>query len=276
MKEKIILILKGIIIGAGKIIPGVSGGMLAITLNVYDKGIKAISEFFKDIKNNLTFLLTLGIGISVSIITLSKVIKFSLNNFYLPTMLLFVGLIIGGIPSIIREAKQEKSLKNIIIMLIPFILIFSVSMISTILSNSSGKEVSFIPLVLIGVVDAVTMIVPGISGTAILMMLGYYDMIITSFSNLTNLSLLKINLQVILPFGIGMVLGTIILSKIINYFLEKHRISSYYAIIGFSISSVLLLLGQTLKSNYNILEVIISMLLLVIGYLISRKLDKTN
>lgn len=276
MKEKIILILKGIIIGAGKIIPGVSGGMLAITLNVYDKGIKAISEFFKDIKNHLTFLLTLGIGIGISIITLSKLIKFSLNNFYLPTMLLFIGLIIGGIPSIIKEAKQEKSLKNVIIMLIPFILIFSVSIISAVFNSNVQKEVSFIPLILIGVVDAITMIVPGISGTAILMMLGYYDIIITSFSNLTNFSLLWQNLQVLIPFGIGMILGTIGLSKIINYLLGKHRISCYYAIIGFSISSVLLLLGETLKNNYNIGEVIISLLLLVTGYFISIKLDKIN
>jgi len=275
MKDKIILILKGIIIGAGKIIPGVSGGMLAITLNVYDKGIKAISEFFKDIKNNLTFLLTLGIGILISIVTLSKIIKFSLNNFYLPTMLLFIGLIIGGIPSVIKEAKQEKSVKSIIIMVISFIFIFVLSIISTIFS-SNNKEISFIPLLLMGVIDAITMIVPGISGTAILMMFGYYDIIITSFGTITDISLLGYNLSVLIPFGIGLVLGTIVLSKIIDYLLEKYRISSYYAIIGFTISSVLLLLGETLKNNYGIGEIIVSILLLIIGYFISRKLDKIN
>ena len=276
MKEKIILILKGIIIGAGKIIPGVSGGMLAITLNVYDKGIKAISEFSKDIKSHLTFLLTLGIGIGISIVTLSKVIKYSLNNFYLPTMLLFIGLIIGGIPSMIKEAKQEKSLKNIIIMLIPFVIVFLLSMTSTIFSSTGTKEVSFIPLVLIGIVDAITMIIPGISGTAILMMLGYNDIVITPFSTLTDFSLLSFNLTILIPFGIGMVLGTIVLSKIINYLLEKYRISSYYAIIGFSVSSVLLLLGETLKTNYSIGEILISIGLLIIGYFVSIKLDKIN
>lgn len=275
MKEKIILVLKGIIIGAGKIIPGVSGGMLAITLNVYDKGIKAISEFFKDLKNNLIFLFTLGIGMFISIIALSKVIKLSLDNFYLPTMLLFIGLIIGGIPSIINEAKQEKSIKNIIIMVIPFILIFFMSIISTVF-NSSNKDAEFIPLLLMGIIDAITMIVPGISGTAILMMFGYYDMIITSFGNITNLSLFLSNIQILIPFGIGLVIGTIVLSKIINYLLEKHKISSYYAIIGFAISSVLLLLGETLKNSYNIKEVFISMVLLVFGYLTSRKLDKIS
>ena len=124
MKEKLILILKGIIIGAGKIIPGVSGGMLAITLNVYDRAIKSISNFFKNVKENFTFLFTLGIGILLSILSVSKLIEYTLDNYYLPTMLLFIGMIIGGIPSIVNEAKQEKSLKNIIIMLIPFILIF--------------------------------------------------------------------------------------------------------------------------------------------------------
>lgn len=276
MKEKLILVLKGIIIGAGKIIPGVSGGMLAITLNIYDKGIKAISEFFKDIKNNLTFLCTIGIGILISIISVSKVIKYTLDYYYLPTMLLFIGLIIGGIPSIIKEVKSEKSLKNIIIMLIPFVLVFILSITSTLFNSGVEKEVSFIPLILMGVVDAITMIIPGISGTAILMMFGYYDIVITSFSALTNFSLLSSNLKVLIPFGIGLLLGTIVLTKIINYFLEKHRISSYYAIIGFSLSSVLLLLAETLKNSYNIGEILVSLILLIIGYFISRKLDKIN
>jgi len=276
MKEKLILVLKGIIIGAGKIIPGVSGGMLAITLNVYDKGIKAISDFFKDIKGNLTFLCTIGIGILISIISVSKVIKYSLDLYYLPTMLLFIGLIIGGIPSIIETAKQEKSLKNIVIMIIPFILIFLLQFTNNTFNTSTSKEVSFFTLILIGVVDAITMIIPGISGTAILMMLGYYDMVITSFSTLTDFSLLSFNLSVLIPFGIGMFLGTIVLTKVINYFLENHRISSYYAITGFALSSVLLLLTQTFQKNYTIYEVIISLILLVIGYMISRRLDKIN
>ena len=274
MKEKLILILKGIIIGAGKIIPGVSGGMLAITLNVYDRAIKSISNFFKNVKENFTFLFTLGIGILLSILSVSKLIEYTLDNYYLPTMLLFIGMIIGGIPSIVNEAKQEKSLKNIIIMLIPFILIFILSITSNIFNMGSVKGVKVIPMILIGIVDAITMIIPGISGTAILMMLGYYDIIISSFSSFTNLSLLSYNLSIIIPFGIGMIIGVITLSKIINYLLNKYRISCLCAIIGFSISSILLLLIETLKNNYYIGEVLISLVLLVVGYFISSRLDK--
>ena len=274
MKEKIVLVLKGFIIGAGKIIPGVSGGMLAMTLNVYDKGIKAISNFFKDIKNNLTFLLSISVGILISIVSLSKVIKYALNFYYLPTMLLFIGMIIGGMPYIIKEVKDKKSLKNIVIMIIPFVIVVVMSITSTVFNRESLNEVSFITLILIGVLDAITMIIPGISGTAILMMFGYYDIIITSFSMLTKFSLLSSNLKVLIPFGLGIILGTMVLTKIINYLLENHRISSYYAIIGFALSSILLLLGETFKNNYSISEVFISLILLVIGYFISKKLDK--
>lgn len=276
MKEKLILILKGIIIGAGKIIPGVSGGMLAITLNVYDRGIKSISNFFKNIKENFTFLFTLGIGILISILSVSKLIKYTLDNYYLPTMLLFIGMIIGGIPSIVNEAKQEKSLKNVIIMLIPFILIFILSITSNIFNIGSVKEAKFIPMIIIGIVDAITMIIPGISGTAILMMLGYYDIIISAFGSFTNVSLIYSNLSIIIPFGLGMIIGVIVLSKIINHLLNKYRISCLYATIGFSISSILLLLIETLKTNYYIGEILISLVLLVVGYFISSKLDKVG
>lgn len=276
MKERLILVLKGVIVGAGKIIPGVSGGMLAITLNIYDKGIDAISNFFKDIRKNFTFLFTIFIGILISILSISKIIKYSLNTFYLPTMLLFIGMIIGGIPSVVKEAKQEKSVKNVIIMLIPFVFVFLLSMLSNQFKINDYEQVSFISLIIIGIIDAATMIIPGVSGTAILMMLGYYNVIIDSFSSLTNLNELSSNIVIIFPFVIGVILGVILLSKIINFLLNKYRIKCYYAIIGFTISSILLLLVETLQNNYSIFEVLISIGLLMIGYFISNKLDKLN
>ena len=97
MKENIRLIVKGLIIGLGKIIPGVSGGMLAISLGVYEKGLDALSHFFRNVKENTKFLCLLGLGILISVVLMSKLIKFSLDNYYLPTMLLFIGLIAGGL-----------------------------------------------------------------------------------------------------------------------------------------------------------------------------------
>src|SRR5574344_398042 len=115
--DNIKLFLKGILIGIGKIIPGVSGSMIAISLGLYEKMIYSLSNIIKDFKSNSLFLLKIGSGIFISIFLTSKIIILALNNYYLPTMLLFIGLIIGGIPSIVKIAKKEKTRFNILIML---------------------------------------------------------------------------------------------------------------------------------------------------------------
>ena len=115
--KSMILFIKGIIIGIGKIVPGVSGAVLAVILKVYDKGINAIVNFKNDIKNNIKFLICNGLGIGIGIILFSKIIVFMLDNYYVYTMLLFIGIIIGGIPSITKEITR-KNYKYVFITLI--------------------------------------------------------------------------------------------------------------------------------------------------------------
>ena len=91
-----LLFIKGIIVGIGKIMPGVSGAMLAINLNVYEKLINAITSFFDDVRDNFKFLLIFGIGILLSIIFGSKVIIYLFDNYRFITMCFFLGLLIGG------------------------------------------------------------------------------------------------------------------------------------------------------------------------------------
>ena len=99
-------LLKGFIIGIGKIIPGVSGSVLAITLGVYDKSVEYINNFKHNKKESLKYLLPLGIGIIISIIIFSKIITILLDKYYQITMLFFIGLIIGGLPEIIKKVKK--------------------------------------------------------------------------------------------------------------------------------------------------------------------------
>jgi len=277
MKNILILIIKGMIIGIGQIIPGVSGGMLAITLGVYEKGINAISNIFKDIKDNIKFLFSVGIGILISVIFFSKIIKYSLINFYLPTMLLFIGLILGGLPSLITEIKNYRANTNInkFITTIIFILIIFLSSINS--NNNTNLNISFLNYLIffiIGIIYAATMVIPGVSGTAIMMMIGYYETIINIISNLNNFSKTLANIRIIIPFVIGLIFGIIIISKLMNYLLSKHKIKTYYAILGLVLSSVVVMFLQTIKSNYTILNIIISLLFLNIGYFISKKLEK--
>lgn len=274
MRETLVLILKGIIIGIGKIIPGVSGGMLAISLNVYDKSIEAISNFFKDIKSNTLFLAKLGLGIIIAIVLFSKIINYSLTYYYLPTMLFFIGLIIGGIPSIIKETKKEVNLKNINLSLKAIIFILGIGFLSKIFSFNKVDESNFFILVIMGVIEALTMIIPGISGTAILMMLGYYNLIIEAFSNLTIPTLFIDSMSILVPFSIGIILGVICLVKVINLFLNKYKIKSYYLILGFVISSIFLLLVNLFKLNFSISTILFNILFLVIGFIIGNYFEK--
>lgn len=271
----IMLFIKGLIVGLGKVIPGVSGAMLAITMGIYDKGINVISNFFNNIKDNIKFTINVGLGIVVAIIFGSKMIVFLLDNFYLPTMLLFIGLIMGGIPGFIKTIDKSPSKKDYLYTIFCFILASMFLLVDNenIASISNFNIKIYFILFIMGIVDAATMIIPGISGTAILMLLGYYDIIMNTFSNLTNLSIITYNLNILIPFGLGMAFGVIILAKIINYFLNNYRCKTYMCILGLALSSICLLFFKTLNNSYNPLEVIISLVMLVIGFNVSKKLS---
>lgn len=276
MQDYLVLFIKGFIIGIGKIIPGVSGAILAIILGVYEEGVKTINNFFSNVYKNTKFLGSLGSGAVIAIILFSNVIKYMLDNFYLPTMLLFIGLILGGIPTLIAKIEHQSS--NIIsklIFLLIFLLVISLSFLS---GNNEFIFIDnvnhFIYLVIIGIIDAATMIIPGISGTALLMLLGCYNTIIDALSNLTDLAMISYNLKILIPFVIGIIIGIIITVKIMTYLFCHYETKTYYAIMGFALSSVFLLLVETFNNSYNIVNIIFSLFLLVIGYKISRLLDR--
>lgn len=276
MKNAFGLFIKGLIIGIGQIVPGVSGGMLAISFGLYERGVDAIGNFFNDIKENLKFLVPLGLGIITSVLMISKAIKYALTSFYFPTMLLFIGLIVGGIPPLFDKVNQKNCKKNITIFLLVFIFITAISFLST--KNSIQFEsisiMEVISLFFVGIVYAATMVIPGVSGTAIMMLIGYYDLVITIISSATSISYILSNLSVITPIAIGFIFGVIIISKFMNYLLKKHEISTYFGIIGLVLSSIFIMFVQTFKSSYNVIDVIIGLILLVIGILVSKKLDK--
>lgn len=267
------LILKGFIIGIGKIIPGVSGALLAITLGVYEKAVKSIGTFFKDPINNFKFLFPLGIGVVLSIPLTSKFILYLLDNFYIQVMLLFIGLITGGIiPMFSKINIKNIKISNYIVMFLSFIFVLSLSFIGDNLflyevNNSLLKSLIYL---LIGFIDAATMIIPGISGTAVMMLLGLYDMLLNLLSSLNNINSIINNLNLIIPYIIGIILTIIILSKMMSYLFENKSDTIYSSIIGFSISSVLILFIDLFKYNIKIYYFIF----LILGLVISYKLEK--
>lgn len=278
MIEQIKLGLKGFIIGVANIIPGVSGGTLAITLGIYEKLIGIISHFFKNIKENIKFLIPIVIGAVLSILILSKVISYSLDKFPLPTTLLFIGLILGGLPMLfgkVKKASKKKIVPNIIILLITFSIVATFGFMNTGSASANLSNpgfIDFILLFLVGMVAAATMIIPGISGSFMLMLLGYYKPIIDTISSLASFKNIGHDLIVLIPFGIGILVGIVLVAKLIELLLKKFPTQTYYGIIGFVLASIISIVMPLADITFTIPSVIIGIILLLIGSMIAYKL----
>lgn len=228
-----LLIIKGFIVGLGKIIPGVSGSMLAMTLGVYEKLLDAITNFFSNKKENFKFLLNFGLGVMLAIIFFSKLILFLLNNYYYETMYLFLGLIIGTLIPFTKTLKFN--LRNIIIFLVITILMLLISFNKTTSTFIfTGSLLNYLYTILLGIIDAFTSIIPGISGTAIFMLLGVYEYVLTILSNPFR--------SIFIIYTLGIIVGIILVCYLMKYMLKKAPNTTYFLIFSFMFSSILILL----------------------------------
>lgn len=276
MKDKIILMIKGFFIGVANVIPGVSGGTLAITMGIYEQLIKAVSHFFSDLKENIKLVISVGLGAGLAILLMSKIIGYSLEHYPIPTTIFFIELILGGMPVIFKKVKNHyKSIPNLLIFLITFIIVISLSFLDSgdrVVNFNNLNIIGYIILFLVGMIGAATMVIPGISGSFILMLLGYYKPIIDTISDLTNFDNLVNNILILFPFGMGILIGIVLISKIIEYLLKKHEIKTYCAIIGIVLASIILIFKPLLSLPYDFIQIVISLILGIIGYFIAYKL----
>lgn len=276
--ENLILILKGFILGIANIIPGVSGGTLAMTMGIYEDIIKSISSILKTPKKSLKLLLYLGIGAALSILILSKLLNYTLTNYAFATTLFFIGLIVGGFPLLLKKAKGHKIRVGY---LLSFLSTTSLVIILRLLQRTENtvslNNVSLftiIILLLVGMLAASTMVIPGVSGSFVLMLIGFYKPILNTISNITKINLLGHNLLILVPFGIGVLLGIVLTAKLIEYLLKKYEIYTYYGIYGFILASILVLILNVYNKATGIPEVVIGILLVLLGTFIGYKLGE--
>ena len=276
LKENLILMAKGFVIGIANIIPGVSGGTLAITLGIYERLIKAISHFFTNLKENIKFLVPIAVGAVLSLLILSNVIGYALDHYPIPTTLLFVGLIFGGVPLLYRHVKTEKkSGSNLLIFFITFAIVTIFAFLkegnfSVDLSNLN--LFGYILLFIVGMVAAATMVIPGISGSFMLMLLGYYQPIINTIRNLTRFDDLTKSFMILIPFGIGVLVGIVLIAKLIEFLLEKYEVKTYFGILGFVLASVLTLIYGLFGNSFDIVQILIGVVTFFIGSIVAYKL----
>lgn len=274
--------LKGMVIGIANIIPGVSGGTMAVSMGIYDKLIHCLTHLFKELKESIKFLLPVLIGAAVALVGLSFIITPAFEYFPLQTNCLFVGLIVGGLPAVWTKVKG-KGLKASYV--IPFLIFFVLVVGMAAIGETEGAAAdlslsvgSVIKLFLVGILASATMVIPGVSGSMILLLIGYYNPIVAAIKSFVE-ALVAFDMAgilqgcgVLIPMGIGIVAGIFVIAKIIEFIFEKFPMQAYWAIIGLIVASpiAIFLLGE--MGTINVISILTSAVTLVAGFIIAMKL----
>lgn len=272
----LITFLKGFVIGFGIIFP-ISSSVLAMTMGIYERIIKIINNFFSSFKENKKFIIFFALGVVASAICCCLLLNITLNKFPVATLLFFVGLILGGVKMIVQKTEKKYSIANILCTVVGALILIGISL----LGSKEGVCVStdltgYLKLFGVGIIAAGTMIIPGVSGSAILVILGYYTPLLNIISETAHFNNLNPNIFIIIVFGIGMLIGIIAVSKLMEYLLEKHKIKTYFAIVGFVFASIVNIIILIFGYKIKVAEFIVGMVLLLIGYVLSAKYLKED
>ena len=275
-------ILQGMVVGIANIIPGVSGGTMMVAMGLYDRLIHAITHLKSEFKESMKLLIPIFAGAGIAIIALSRLFDFLLATWPIPTNFAFCGLIAGSLPFIFKKVKGHKVTVSKII---PFLIFFGVVILMALLGETGGAsaDVSFgfvnvLKLFGVGVIAAATMVVPGVSGSMMLMLLGYYDTILKAINDFVD-ALVKFDMGglatgvgILAPFGIGVVIGIFLIAKLIEFIFSKAEIHAYYGIIGLILASPIAILMKTDWSGFSVLMIGIGILTFGLGWFIASKL----
>ena len=283
MKEFIMNTLRGMVIGIANVIPGVSGGTLMVSMGIYDKLILVLTHFIKRMKEAIALLVPIAIGMLLSIAIFAKIFSEILfPKFPLQTNLFFIGLIIGGIPVIYKKVKGNTiRLPQIIAFVLLFATVVGFSLVGE--GGGSSADITFsvgnvLKLFGVGIIAAATMVIPGVSGSMIMMILGYYNTIIDTVNNFINalksfdIPAMLDTFVVLIPFGIGVVVGAVAVAKLIEFMLNKFPLVTYWAIIGLIVASPFAIIFMMEIGTVGVVEIVTGLVLLVAGFFISLKL----
>lgn len=283
MKDFILNIFRGMVIGLSNVIPGVSGGTMMVSMGIYDKLIMVLTHFVKKFKEAVMLVLPLGIGMVLAIALFSKLFSEVLfPNYPLQTNLFFIGLIIGSLPVMYKKVKGKKTgIGAILAFAAFFVLVVGMALMGEGVDNGADVTLSFMNIVklfAVGVIAAATMVIPGVSGSMVMMILGYYNTIIDTISAFIN-ALLAFDIAemlvcciVLVPFGIGAVVGVVAVAKFVEFVFKKFSQIAYWAIIGLVIASPFAILIMMGSVAIGVVEILTGIVMLAVGFVISMKL----
>lgn len=255
-----LIVLKELLFGAGAILPGISSGVICVIFGIYEKLLNSILDLFKKPKENFKFLLPFIVGILIGVFLFGNILNYLLYSYPIQIKSIFIGLILGTLPSLIKDINTKDKFKYYYLLLLMLALVIGIS--TVFLENSFStpaiSNFSYLYLILSGFLMSVGIVLPGVSSTIILMLLGVYTTYLYSISS--------IYLPVLIPMGIGLIIGGIIWMHITKFLLNKFYGPTMYIIIGFTLGSIAIMYPVINSS----LGFIISIICILLGFCISK------
>ncbi|HDI7568027.1 TPA: DUF368 domain-containing protein [Staphylococcus aureus] len=273
---KWINILKGFAMGTSDLVPGVSGGTIALLLGIYNQFIASISGIFsRRFWPSFTFLIPIIIGMLLAMGSLSNLFNYLLSQHHIPTMFFFGGLIIGIVPYLLKISNYKTSFTTKHYMMV--IAGIAILIVITLMNNSdkhAGETLTLstgliIKYFIAGMCASSAMLLPGISGSFMLLVFGVYGTVMLAISEVVKLNFA--GLPILLAVGFGVLAGFIISSKIIQYFLTHHKLMTFALIIGFVVSSLFAVFPGL---PTNIVMWFVSLVVFIIGFIVSLTLGR--
>lgn len=273
-------LIGGIAVGIANVIPGVSGGTMMVILGIFNQVMDSISNIFKphnpDRKKDIIFLLQVLIGAGIGLVGFAKILEFLFSDYPTQTMYWFIGLVLFSIPVFMKsEMKNDKC--NWLFVIIGMVLIFLINYLNP------GKEdlavnpvfpaitiTLCIQMIFIGFIGGFSMLLPGVSGSMVLLILGQYYLFKSYLANVTSFQL-----DILIPLGfmgIGILLGIVASAKITGFCLKKNRVATLSFILGLIIASSIVLIP--FHATYDIMMIITSLAAFAFGGVIVVLLNK--
>ena len=224
--------INGLVIGVSMLIPGVSGGTVALICGIYYKLIVAVDTFFEKPRENIKFLASVAIGGVIGILAFSKLILFVYNTYKTPMVYLFMGSVLGSIPLLCKSAGIKRlNLKAIIYPMLGLLVVLLLECIpkDTFVINADGLA-EYLVIFLVGIVLATALVLPGISFSYMLLILGLYEQTLRAVET--------VNIAYLFSMGLGVLVGVFLTAKVIRIILRKYPKQTYLVIIGFVIASL--------------------------------------
>ena len=290
--------LNGLAFGITETVPGFSGGTTAIILGFYDELIKSVNSFRKEYKKSLKFLAPLLLGIAVGVLTFSSIANYLLTNYSFPTMAFFIGLIAGIIPIIyskVKEPGRRFKIREIILIIVPVLILIIITHLRSITNTGAvtnpaevieNIDVPFMIFIFIsGIIGAAALIIPGISGSFVLLLMGIYPLATYSLSSIsvfltdiTNTALFFNICKVLVPLAIGVIIGGLSMARLIEKLLKDHKKTIYSIILGLLSGSVFALFSEPMvyKSGISTITIAIGTATFFLGCILSFVMGKKH